>query len=378
MESFRFIHTADLQLGASFGRFDAELAGQLKAARIEAVDRIVQLSVEEGARHVLVAGDVWDKEQPAPQTLRQPIDIMGAAESVIWWLLPGNHDPYRSNMLWARVADIAPTNVRLLTEPKPVEIEPGVFVLPAPWSSKAPGRDLTSAFDETPTPDGALRIGLAHGGVVDFSGDAPNTAAIDPERAAKAKLDYLALGDWHGVKEINARTWYAGTPEPDRFPKNEPGYALVVDIPGAGAPPTVTPKRVNAFDWRSISIDLRPGMDLDEALKPLFGDRLSSRHTLITLALSGSLSAPERLQLDEKLRAAKEKAAFLECVSERLDTLFTVDDLDSLDLGGSVRLSAEQLLEKKNASSIASEQADAARALEILFALGAHAQNDVA
>lgn len=377
MENFRFIHTADLQLGASFGRFDAELAGQLKAARIEAVDHIAQLASEQGARHVLVAGDVWDKEQPAPQTLRQPIDIMADATNVVWWLLPGNHDPFRSNMLWARVADIAPANVRLLTEPKPVEIEPGVFILPAPWSSKAPGRDLTSAFDETPTPDGALRIGLAHGGVVDFSGDAPNTAAIDPERAAKANLDYLALGDWHGVKEINARTWYAGTPEPDRFPKNEPGYALVVDISSAGAPPIVTPERISTFDWRRVSIDLRPGMDLDDALNPLFGDRVSSRHTLISLTLSGSVSAPERLQLDEKLRSAKEKAAFLESVSDSLDTLISVDDLDSLDLGGSVRLSAEKLLEMKNASDLPSERADAARALEMLFTLGARAQETV-
>lgn len=377
MESFRFIHTADLQLGASFGRFDAELAGQLKAARIEAVDRIAKLASEKSADHILVAGDVWDKEQPTPQTLRQPIDIMAGVENITWWLLPGNHDPSRSNMLWARVAEIAPANVKPLTEPAPVEIEPGVFVLPAPWSSKAPGRDLTAEFDKMVTPDGALRIGLAHGGVVDFSGDAPNTAAIDPERAAKANLDYLALGDWHGVKEINPRTWYAGTPEPDRFPKNEPGYALVVDIAGAGAPPVVTPERVSAFDWRQVSIDLRPGMDLDNALGPLFGERVSSRHTLISLTLSGSISEPERLKLDKELRAAKEKAAFLEVSSGGLDTLITVDDLDSLDFGGSVRLSAEKLLEMKNASDLPSERADAARALEMLFTLSAGTQETV-
>ena len=27
------------------------------------------------------------------------------------------------------------------------------------------------------------------------------------------QLDYVALGDWHGLKQVNARSWYSGTPE---------------------------------------------------------------------------------------------------------------------------------------------------------------------
>ena len=65
------------------------------------------------------------------------------------------------------------------------------------------------------------------------------TAAASRDRAATARLDYLALGDWHGTRRIDARTWYSGTPEPDRFKANEPGNVLQVDIARAGAEPIV-------------------------------------------------------------------------------------------------------------------------------------------
>ena len=57
---------------------------------------------------------------------------------------------------------------------------------------------------------------------------------IDGERAARARLDYLALGDWHGTLEIAPRTWYAGTPEPDRFRANDAGNVLLVELDDAG------------------------------------------------------------------------------------------------------------------------------------------------
>src|SRR5690606_21852288 len=55
------------------------------------------------------------------------------------------------------------------------------------------------------------------------------------DRAARARLDYLALGDWHGCLEVDARTWYAGTPEADRFRGNAPGHVLEVEIAAPGA-----------------------------------------------------------------------------------------------------------------------------------------------
>ena len=56
--------------------------------------------------------------------------------------------------------------------------------------------------------------------------------AITSEEARRAGLDYLALGDWHRTLQIGPATWYAGTPEADRFNSQEIGQALLVEIEG--------------------------------------------------------------------------------------------------------------------------------------------------
>src|SRR5690606_18918450 len=110
-----------------------------------------------------------------------------------------------------------------------------------------------------------IRIGLAHGsvaGILPDTVDATNPIAAD--RAATARLDYLALGDWHGARRIGARTWYSGTPEPDRFKENEPGNVLQVDIAQPGAEPVVEVVPVAAYRWHEWERRVSVASDIDE------------------------------------------------------------------------------------------------------------------
>ena len=54
----------------------------------------------------------------------------------------------------------------------------------------------------------------------------PEVVNLVAEAQGGAGLDYLALGDWHRTLSVNARTWYAGTPEADRFNSQEQGQVL--------------------------------------------------------------------------------------------------------------------------------------------------------
>lgn len=81
----------------------------------------------------------------------------------------------------------------------------------------------------------------------EFSEDATATNVIAPNRAALAGLDYMALGDWHGSVAVDARTYYSGAPEPDRFKHDRPGQAMVVSIAGQGAMPTTTAVTTASF-----------------------------------------------------------------------------------------------------------------------------------
>lgn len=216
----RLIHTADWQLGKPFGRFPAEIRTALGEARFDAIDRIGALARERRAGHVVVAGDVFDSTGPADRDIVQAVTRMGKAPCT-WWLMPGNHDHARSDGLWARVRRAAPANVRVVDTPEPVELEEGAWLLPAPLEHRRTRDDPTSAYDGMSTPDGAVRIGLAHGSIVDFGSRGEADNMIPPDRAQRSGLDYLALGDWHGFLTIGDRTAYSGTPEIDRFGRDD-------------------------------------------------------------------------------------------------------------------------------------------------------------
>ena len=69
----------------------------------------------------------------------------------------------------------------------------------------------------------------------DSAGEANNPIA--PDRARRAGLDYLALGDWHRTLQIGPATWYAGTPEADRFNSQEVGQVAARGDRRSGALP---------------------------------------------------------------------------------------------------------------------------------------------
>ncbi len=237
----RFLHTADWQIGRQYGRFEPEDAVALAEARFTAVERLARLAAEENVDAVLVAGDIFDAQALSERTLHRTFQAL-AGFSGPWIMIPGNHDAALAESVWTRAQRIGamPGNVHLLLEPEVALFdEVGVAILPAPLTQRQTHRDLTAWFDEAETPYGLVRIGLAHGSVEGQLAegiDASNPIAAD--RAASARLDYLALGDWHGLKQIDERTWYSGTPEQERFKDNGAGQAAAGDArwPRGGAP----------------------------------------------------------------------------------------------------------------------------------------------
>ena len=74
----RFLHTADLHLGKPFGRFPEDLRGRLREARHASIARLAAAARANGAADILVAGDSFDSQTPAPATLRQALHAMAA------------------------------------------------------------------------------------------------------------------------------------------------------------------------------------------------------------------------------------------------------------------------------------------------------------
>ena len=364
----RFIHTADWHIGRHFRFLSDETAPLLQAARLEAITTIGDLAREHEALHVLVAGDTYDGGDLGERTLRQPLERMHRFTDLVWHLIPGNHDPVRPQGIWDRVRRLGlPPNVRLYPEGRTAEIAPGQWLLTAPGG--APAGDPTSWMDSASTPEGTLRIGLAHGSARSFGSRSGSGSVIDPARVRSAGLDYLALGDWHGRREEAVACWYAGTPEPDRFDQPAAGSALLVEVDGPGGPLSVRPVPVGRYRWavEDVEVDGLAGIETLEA-------RLRARQAtgelerlLLQLRIAGTLNLAERDAFDGRIVAPFGSAlTHLRLDLDRLQVEPADDDLDGIAEAGALRLAAERLRQRIASAAEPAERERAKAALLLL------------
>lgn len=368
MTELRFIHASDLHLGRHFGSIpqpaDGNIRGRLMEARHGAIGRIAAAARAHGARHVLLAGDTFDTATPSRSVLQQALAAMGDEADVTWWLLPGNHDNLReAEPLWDAVI-AGPANVRALTTQAPVALEAGATLLPCPVEWRSAGRDPSAALPEMESREGDLRIGLAHGGITDFD---ETGESIPPDRDRTARLDYLALGDWHGRMAVSPRVHYSGTPEQDRFKHGRRGVCLAVTVPGSGADPRVEEVETGTFLWRSDELALSPRQDAAAALEALLPGT-GRRDTLIRVGAVGWAGLPEQADLARAAERIGPDFAHFELQTHGLGTHYERADLDEIDRGGAVRLAAEALLtEAENPDLGAAERDIAGDALARLY-----------
>ncbi len=370
----RLLHTSDWQIGKAFGFAEDSTREVLRDARLEAISRLGRLAQESGAEAVLVAGDIYDVAAPSDRTLRQPIERMRQFPKLAWHLIPGNHDPHTAGGPWERLQRAGvPDNLHLHLTPAPASIGDGkAWILPAPLTRRHASGDPTEAMGGAATPEGAIRVGLAHGSLRSFGSDETTTHnLIAPDRADRAGLAYLALGDWHGAQAFGLRSWYAGTPEPDAFDigGSGGGEALLVDLAGPRAVPVVARQAVGRFVWRREAATLHGGTDIDVLETRLRGLDPDPSRVLVSLRVEGTLSLSGRQAFEQRI--AHEVGSALRVL--RIDDAAlraqpTAADLAAIEHAGFVRTAAERL------AAMAADRAEpkhelAAAALQRLYLL---------
>lgn len=360
--TFRFIHSSDLHLGKRFGQFAGDLPARLREARHAVIAKLAEQARIHDASVVLLAGDTFDTETPAPDVVRQALAEMHHHAPIRWIILPGNHDSLQASQLWTKLRAEAPENVTLAGEPQPIELTSTVTLLPAPCTTRRPGRDLSEWMTSASTPEGTIRIGLAHGAVQSFSEDSNGTDVIAPDRARRAGLSYLALGDWHGPVEIDPHTRYSGSPEPDRFKHDRPGEALLVTLEGASSQPQVTPVPTGTYAWRNIALELVDGSDACTLMETLLPVRHSRRQSLVTLTVRGRARLESRTALSAAIDHVRPDFAFLTANDDELETDYDAGDLDAIDRAGALREAADALVAEADDATLASEEREIARA----------------
>ncbi len=318
-----FLHTADWQIGKPFARITDEHKRSLaRQERLQVIQRLGAVAQEKQARFIIVAGDLFDSTTPDKATVSAACAAIGALGLPVY-AIPGNHDHGGPGSLWEQPffqqesAALSP-NLHLLLAPEPVELEHCVL-LPCPLLRRHDAHDLTAwlraadlgAFADKP------RLVIAHGSVQDFGPSVDDEEAsaasnhLDLARLPADQIDYVALGDWHGLKDVSVTTpagrlsaWYPGTPEPDRFPRgagNEPGHVLAVTV-HRGGPASVLPVSTARLRWHDLDFHMAEDTAvtrLEETLVALFQARTGQ--DFLRLTLTGSLGMAALTALDQSL-----------------------------------------------------------------------------
>ena len=316
----RFLHTADWQIGKPYLSVeDDQKRFRLQQERLQVISRIGEIVQRQAASFVLVAGDLFDSPTVPTAAVMEVMEAIGSLEVPVL-VIPGNHDHGAAGSLWYRddlrrqQRQRAP-NLRVLLERQPLELD-AVLLLPCPLLRRSDSHDPSAwirALDWSSLPRHKPRIVLAHGGVRGFSGrdyeaEADSAAGggnrLDLEQLPEAEIDYIALGDWHNLRQVSPRAWYSGTPEPDRFDQgvaNQRGQVLLVEASRGGLP-EVTIAATGRLGWHNLAFHFSQDDDLDRftaQLDTLLDGRVA--RDLLRLEVSGSLSLAGHRRYDALL-----------------------------------------------------------------------------
>ncbi len=317
----KFIHTADWQLGKPFaGVDDGQKRAILQNERLSVLKRIANKAREYGAEFILIAGDLFDSPSATKSTVAAACSAIGDMKIPVF-AIPGNHDHGGAGSLWGqeffqRERDKLAPNLKMLLKAEPVELENAVL-FPCPLLRRHEANDptswLRSTLDFGERFGSKPRIILAHGSVLSFGtlpdedeSDAGAPNLIDLSRLSGNDFDYIALGDWHGAKQVSDKAWYSGTPELDRFVKGQdhnPGNILMVEV-SRGELPKVQCIRTGAIGWHELVFNFPDDAGLDH-LNTLVDEKIAKRanQDLLRLNLSGSLGIEASTQLDRMIES---------------------------------------------------------------------------
>ena len=370
----KFLHTADWQLGMTRHFLRGEAQARFNDARLNAIEQMGNIAINEGCEFVVVCGDVFESNQVERQVLTRALERMGAFPKVTFYLLPGNHDTldaasvYRSKTF----AERQPANVKVLDDSSPMQAVPGVELIAAPWRNKHPTTDLVAEACRGLAATHAIRIVVGHGAVDSMSPN-PDDPRLISVKGLEGKVEaglihYVALGDRHSTTDVGStgRVWYAGAPEPTDYDEIEPGNTLVVDVDAN----CVSVERRRVGTWEFASRDWQIGGDADiDALEEWLSSLANKDRCIVKLGLVGQVSLVQRVRLDGILEHNRDLFAALEYWERRSDLVVVPDslDVDRLGLSGYAEKALTELGEKAKSES---EDAMVARdALALLYRL---------
>lgn len=324
MQSFRFVHAADIHLDSPLRGLAAQQGGaveRIRSATREAFEALVERTIEEHARFLIIAGDLYDGDWRDYQTGLFFSRQMGRLRKagIPAYLIYGNHDA--QSQITRRLT--LPDNVTALSHRKPETHQIADLGVALHGQSFA-RRDVTEnlALGYPPPVPGMLNIGILHTALAGEEGHS-NYAPCSIEQLVQKGYDYWALGHVHEPGIRHERPWivYSGVLQGRHIRETGPKGAVVVSVE-EGAITEVSPFQVDLVRWEAIDVpagECATFEDLADAMRTKLEEtvdrRADGRLLACRIRLSGRTEA-HSLALASEDRLLAEARAMAEGLGE--------------------------------------------------------------
>ncbi len=262
----KLVHAADLHLDSplvGLERYEGAPVGELRRATRGALDRLVELCVNEGAELLLIAGDLFDGNWRDYSTglflCERMARLREAGVRVVW--LRGNHDAASRLRKHLRL----PENVRELSHARPESVcfeDLNLVVHGQGFPEQAVLEDLTRRYPAAVS--GAVNVGLLHTALEGRPGHdpyAPCTLSALVDRG----YDYWALGHVHAHEIVHRAPFvvYPGNLQGRQVRESGPKGAVVVTFDSAKVT-GVEHRALDVVRWAKVRVEVGDAGTLDD------------------------------------------------------------------------------------------------------------------
>ena len=248
----KILATADWQMDMVGDGLNPDAREYLSAARVETIEKILELAKEENVDVILAAGDLFEYPRPTPEVTAAVAKVLQRSKVPIY-AIPGNHDLYGSSSVWNTPEFRAIEHFHLHHEQTQTEISEGVFLHSIPVNNIYSIQPQDELLKDVSDEDG-VHIVMAHAHDVAVSTFGAHEDGIrlpiDSSKVIGKGYSLLILGHWHSWKEVQKnRVLYPGTHEQTKFGERDAGYVAIIDVPEDGSEPQIVQKRVGKIQW---------------------------------------------------------------------------------------------------------------------------------
>ena len=268
MASFKFVHAADIHLDSpllGLERYDGAPLDRLRGATRAALENLVALCIEEEAKFLLIAGDLYDGDWKDFNTglffSRQMASLKAAGIRV--FIVRGNHDAASSITKKLPL----PENVHEMSTRRAETVvldDLGVALHGQSYSHKAVVEDISGHYPDARP--GLFNVGLLHTSADGRDGH-ERYAPCHPDGLVARGYDYWALGHVHRTEILHRDPWivFPGNLQGRHAREVGPKGCMLVEV-DEGVIASVEHRAVDVVRWARCEIDVGAADSADAAL----------------------------------------------------------------------------------------------------------------